>query len=165
MKTLTGWIVGIFALGLGLGSILSSASSDRASTEPGVEVALDTAIDVDCGEGRDALLEPVSIDGVTSYKIRCVSRSAPTQASPVLAAPTLPVVASAQPEPHPVAVDIRDHDKDSRTWKQSAVVIGGSAGAGAGVGAIAKGKKGAAVGAAIGAITGTAYELLKRDKK
>jgi hypothetical protein len=62
-------------------------------------------------------------------------------------------------------VEIGDDENDSRSWKQSAVVIGGSAGAGAGIGAIAKGKKGAAVGAAIGAASGAAYELIKRDKK
>ncbi len=61
----------------------------------------------------------------------------------------------------PVEVNATD---DSRSWKQSAVVIGGAAGAGAGIGAVAKGKKGAAVGAAIGAASGAVYELLKRDK-
>ena len=60
-------------------------------------------------------------------------------------------------------VDV-DEGERSRTWKESAVVIGGAAGAGAGIGAIAKGKKGAAVGAAIGAAGGAAYELIKKDK-
>ena len=55
--------------------------------------------------------------------------------------------------------------KDSRSWKESALVIGGAAGAGAGIGALAKGKKGAAVGAAIGAASGAAYELIKKDNK
>ena len=68
------------------------------------------------------------------------------------------------PESAVDAVEIDGAD-DSRSWKQSAVVIGGAAGAGAGIGAMAKGKKGAAVGAAIGAASGAAYELFKRDKK
>jgi hypothetical protein len=66
---------------------------------------------------------------------------------------------------HRSAVEVEvDATDDSRSWKESAVVIGGAAGAGAGIGAVAKGKKGAAVGAAIGAASGAVYELLKRDK-
>lgn len=183
MKTLSGWIFGIFALGLGLGTFMSgSASSDRSTTDRALEVALETAPDVDCGDNRVALLEPVTLDGATSYKLRCISTEpetrAPMRAPPSPAAPAPRVVASApppavpvvapapapEPEPDPVTVATREDDTDSRSWKESAVVIGGSAGAGAGVGAIAKGKKGAAVGAAIGAATGAAYELLKRDK-
>lgn len=70
------------------------------------------------------------------------------------------------PVPEPAVVEIKVDDADDpRSWKESAVVIGGAAGAGAGIGAIAKGKKGAAVGAAIGAASGVAYELFKRHKK
>ena len=74
MKTLSAWIVGIFGLGLGVGSFLSgSASSDLTTMD--LEAALDAAPDVDCGEGREALLEPVNLDGTTSFKVRCI----PTQ--------------------------------------------------------------------------------------
>jgi hypothetical protein len=49
-----------------------------------------------------------------------------------------------------------------RSWKKSALVIGGAAGAGAGVGALAGGKKGALIGAAIGGGSGAIYEAIKR---
>jgi outer membrane lipoprotein SlyB len=51
--------------------------------------------------------------------------------------------------------------RSGRSWKKSALVIGGSTGAGAGVGAIAGGKKGALVGAAIGGGAATLYEAMK----
>ena len=50
-----------------------------------------------------------------------------------------------------------------RSWKKTALVIGGSAGAGAGVGAIAGGKKGALIGAAIGGGAASIYEAIKRN--
>jgi hypothetical protein len=49
-----------------------------------------------------------------------------------------------------------------RTWQQTALVIGGAAGAGAGVGALVDGKKGALIGAAIGGGAGAIYEAIKR---
>jgi hypothetical protein len=127
---------------------------------------------VDCGEGREALLEPVDVDGTTSFTVRCVETEPSRRAHVVShAAASTPVVTTAPPprEPQghvpesPVEVEV-DATDDSRSWKESAVVIGGAAGAGAGIGAVAKGKKGAAVGAAIGAASGAVYELLKRDK-
>jgi hypothetical protein len=175
MKTLSVWIVGILGLGVGIGSFLSGSASLSDLPETELELAVERASLVDCGEGREALLAPVDDNGATSFKIRCVptERSRPTPASTAAVHP-----APAPPPAHPVAaasstghaermdvVEIGDDENDSRSWKQSAVVIGGSAGAGAGIGAIAKGKKGAAVGAAIGAASGAAYELLKRDKK
>ena len=49
-----------------------------------------------------------------------------------------------------------------RSWKKTALIIGGSTGAGAGVGAIAGGKKGALIGAAIGGGAASIYEAMKR---
>ena len=49
-----------------------------------------------------------------------------------------------------------------RSWKKSALVIGGSAAAGAGIGGIADGKKGALIGAAIGGGAGAIFEAIKR---
>jgi hypothetical protein len=46
-----------------------------------------------------------------------------------------------------------------RTWKQTAMIIGGTTAAGAGLGAIFGGKKGALIGAAIGGGAGTVYEV------
>lgn len=52
--------------------------------------------------------------------------------------------------------------RSGRSWKKTALIIGGSAGTGAGVGAIAGGKKGAAIGAAIGGGVATLYEAMKK---
>jgi len=54
-----------------------------------------------------------------------------------------------------------------RSWSAVArtLIIGSSAGAGAGIGALAKGKKGAIVGAAVGGVAGTVYDLSTRNKK
>ena len=51
-----------------------------------------------------------------------------------------------------------------RSWKKSALVIGGATAAGAATGALVGGKKGALIGAAAGAGAGTVYEVHKRHK-
>lgn len=159
MKTLVAWIAGIFALGLALGSFVSGSGpgSQPAASDPPLH-------QVDCGEGRKALLEPVDVNGTTSFRVRCIETEPSRRAQAVASTPVVtsaPTPREAQVPESPVEVDSTD---DSRSWKQSAVVVGGAAGAGAGIGAVAKGKKGAAVGAAIGAASGAVYELLKRDK-
>jgi hypothetical protein len=49
-----------------------------------------------------------------------------------------------------------------RTWKQSAMIIGGGAVTGAAVGGLTQGRKGAAIGAAIGGGAASVYEVLQR---
>jgi hypothetical protein len=49
-----------------------------------------------------------------------------------------------------------------RSWKKTAMIIGGSSAAGAGVGGIIDGKKGALIGAAIGGGAASIYEATKR---
>ena len=181
MKQLAASIVGIFALGLALGSFVSSSSSvpelperpERPELEDvELEAALESAPLVDCGEGREALLEPVRLHAKTSYKVRCVPTESVRRAIPTVttASPSAEARAPSAPEaPEPIRTTTNEPngptENDGRSWKGSAVIIGGAAGAGAGIGAIAKGKKGAAVGAAIGAATGAAYELMKKDKQ
>lgn len=177
MKQLAASIVVIFALGLALGSFVSG-SGDEPELPELEGVALETAALVDCGEGREALLEPVRLDGRTSYKVRCVPAESVrhTRVPAIVPSPVVPTETTASPSaqappiapvtPEPIRTTKNDPNKDEgRSWKESAVIIGGAAGAGAGIGAIAKGKKGAAVGAAIGAATGAAYELMKKDKQ
>jgi hypothetical protein len=53
----------------------------------------------------------------------------------------------------------------SRSWKKSAVIIGGSTAAGAGVGAILDGKDGAKKGAVVGLLGGTIYDVATRNKR
>jgi hypothetical protein len=49
-----------------------------------------------------------------------------------------------------------------RSWKKSALIIGGSTASGAGVGGILGGKKGALIGAAIGGGASSIYEATQR---
>jgi hypothetical protein len=55
-------------------------------------------------------------------------------------------------------------DNRGRSWKKSALIIGGSAAGGAGVGAILDGKSGAKKGAVVGGIAGTVYDIATRNK-
>lgn len=55
-----------------------------------------------------------------------------------------------------------DARPQGRSWKKSALIIGGSAASGAGVGGIVNGKKGALIGAAIGGGAASIYEAAKR---
>lgn len=59
-------------------------------------------------------------------------------------------------------VVVREEEPEQRSWKKTAMIIGGSTAAGAGVGGIAGGKKGALIGAAIGGGASSIYEATKR---
>ena len=59
-------------------------------------------------------------------------------------------------------VVVREDVAEGRSWKKTALIIGGSAASGAGVGAIVDGKKGALIGAAIGGGAASIYEATKR---
>jgi uncharacterized protein YcfJ len=75
-----------------------------------------------------------------------------------------PVEASsafATPVAAPETTQVVAERKPDRSWKQRALVIGGSSGAGAGLGALIGGSKGALIGAAIGGGAGTVYEMQK----
>lgn len=53
----------------------------------------------------------------------------------------------------------------TRSWKKSAVIIGGSTAAGAGVGAVLDGKDGAKKGAVVGLLGGTIYDVATRNRR
>jgi uncharacterized protein YcfJ len=82
-------------------------------------------------------------------------------AQPVRAVTAPPVPARTVASPAPQRATVEREVAAERTWKQRAMVIGGSAGAGAGIGALIGGKKGALIGAAIGGGSGTVYEVVK----
>jgi hypothetical protein len=54
--------------------------------------------------------------------------------------------------------------RQGRSWKKSAVIIGGSTAAGAGAGAVLGGKDGAKKGAVVGLLGGTIYDIATRNK-
>ena len=102
---------------------------------------------------------PATVSGVAAYDdeaiipavYRPATRPAPVYASRTASAPVRRTAGT-------TAAQV----ESSRSWKKTALVIGGSAGAGAGVGAIAGGKKGALIGAAIGGGAASIYEAIKR---
>ena len=59
-------------------------------------------------------------------------------------------------------VVVREEAPKERSWKKTAMIIGGSTASGAGVGAIVGGKKGALIGAAIGGGAASIFESTKR---
>jgi len=85
----------------------------------------------------------------------------PVSQRTVLANPTATrtVYHSAAPVQRTVAAR---EDRAGRSWKKTAMVIGGSTAGGAGVGGIMGGKKGALIGAAIGGGAASIYEASKR---
>jgi hypothetical protein len=90
----------------------------------------------------------------------------------VVAQPAPQPVAAARPQPArtvyrtvaaaPVQERVVVAREDERSWKKTAMIIGGSAASGAGVGGIVKGKKGALIGAAIGGGAASIYEATRR---
>lgn len=134
---------------------------------------------VQCAPHQEAVLQRSLVANREVAQVTCVSRMAPQPAyaaqAPALApaayypqpayAPDIvqrPVVRTAPRAERVVYTQAREEVKPKRSWKKSALIIGGSAGAGAGVGAIAGGKKGALIGAAIGGGAATVYEVVKR---
>jgi hypothetical protein len=79
-----------------------------------------------------------------------------------MAQPVSTVRAVSEPRVTAAQRTVATQAEPKRSWKKTALVIGGSAGAGAGVGAIAGGKKGALIGAAIGGGAASIYEAIKR---
>jgi hypothetical protein len=73
---------------------------------------------------------------------RTVSRTAPVQSERVV---------------------VREPAPQGRSWKKTAMIIGGSTASGAGVGAMVGGKKGALIGAAIGGGAASIFESTKRN--
>ena len=55
-----------------------------------------------------------------------------------------------------------EENQPTRSWKKTALIIGGSTASGAGLGAVIGGKKGALAGAAIGGGAASIYEATRR---
>ena len=83
-----------------------------------------------------------------------------TQQVPVaqrVVTPQRTVYRTAAPAPQRVAAR-----ESGRSWKKTAMIIGGSTAGGAGVGAVVGGKKGALIGAALGGGAASIYEATNR---
>jgi hypothetical protein len=144
---------------------------------------------VDCADGQRALVKHVDVAGQSVAQVQCVgqplmtntfdemsmngapaynvARAYPASVSrPATYDAPAPVrtrtVASRQPVSYRTASS--EPVKTGRSWKKSALIIGGSAAGGAGLGAIVGGKGGAVKGAVIGGIAGTVYDIATRNK-
>ena len=172
MKALIGGIVGALLLG----GVLLLFGNSRTNAFPQTYALDASSVDpmlVNCGEGRQALVRPVAA-GQRISQVECVAAPAALSQSYGL----VPAVQTfAQPQPVVERVVYREPvvtrrapvrrtvvQKDGRSWKKSALIIGGSAAGGAGVGAIVDGKSGAKKGAIIGGVGGLVYDLATRNK-
>jgi hypothetical protein len=187
-KAIVGTAIGV----LGLGGLVLAGSSSRTTSAPeastnGVVAGSPSAgaTVVDCGEGRQALVHASASGG---SRVECVPTAvaAPAAAIPFATsyAPAAPVqerivyrdrpvartsarrsAASATPATYSAASPVyREPQRQTRSWKKSAVIIGGATAGGAGVGAILGGGSGAKKGAVVGLVGGTVYDIATRNK-
>jgi hypothetical protein len=144
---------------------------------------------VDCGNGRLVLIRPVA-PGQQYSQVECAPSAAMVEpqafaqpqgsylvqaAYPVQPAVQERVVYRDRVVERPVTRSTTRRSvayapartvevKRGRSWKKSALIIGGSAAGGAGVGALLGGGSGAKKGAVVGGIGGLVYDLATRNK-
>jgi hypothetical protein len=139
----------------------------------GVEAAA-----VGCQPHEAAVIQEFNFRGERGFNSTCVILSESAAAvpsgefTPVGSSRLMPAAYQAQPavitSPAPVAPGLRRTRQQARTvetgrtWKKTALIIGGSTAAGAGIGGLIGGKKGALIGSAIGGGGSTIYEAMKR---
>jgi len=98
---------------------------------------------------------PVSMSRPASY-----SAPAPVRTRTVASRQATYRTASSEP----VYTGSSEPAHTGRSWKKSALIIGGSAAGGAGIGAIVGGKSGAVKGAVLGGVAGTVFDIATRNK-
>ena len=184
-KAIIGTALGV----LGLGGLVLAGSSSRTATTPSapssavVGSAQTGSTVVDCGEGRQAMVHPLA-NGASRVECVPMEVAAPPVAAMSFAsgyAPAAPAVqerivyrdrpvartsaraTSATPSAASSPV-YREPQRQTRSWKKSAVIIGGATAGGAGVGAILGGGSGAKKGAVVGLVGGTVYDIATRNK-
>ncbi len=141
---------------------VSDPRSAAATSEPTL---------VQCEPHQEAVLQRSIVAGREVAQVTCISRVLPAAAAvPARYYQTASVAAQPDIVQQPIVrAPVRRTERvvvretaPRRSWQKTALIIGGSTGAGAGVGALASGKKGALIGAAIGGGAASIYEAAKR---
>ena len=178
MKSLWGGVAAsalLFTVGCGAQNSTGVKAQELAAGQPAGQPVV-----VSCEPHQRTLVRPVVVNGATISQIECVAAdpqaaayaqanyaqgqavAQPVPASYGYAAPVVyrdlpPARVVPVRQTTTVARPVRTRQivydepvRKKRSVKKSAVIIGSSAAVGAGVGALAKGKKGALIGAAIG---------------
>lgn len=194
MKAIIGTAVGVLGLGgLVVAGSGRTSAVDPASQAPVVSTARAGATVVDCGDGRQALVHPTAnggsrvecvasagIDPVGGIPFATQYASGAPQVAPLAPAVQERIVYRERPVARtttrrtaaraseatysPASPVYREPQQKTRSWKRSAVIIGGATAGGAGVGAVLDGKSGAKKGAVVGLVGGTVYDIATRNK-
>jgi hypothetical protein len=171
MMTKGRYLIGA-AAGLAVGALLMLFAGSWSASAQGVRQNASNTL-VTCEPSQQVVVRHTIVNGELQVATQCVGAAAgiaparyqddgyvsarPINLTRTVAAPVSTVAAA------PVRrAGTAERTGSGRSWKKTALVIGGSAGAGAGVGAIAGGKKGALIGAAIGGGAASIYEAIKR---
>ena len=190
IKSLWGGVAaGALLFTVGCGATQNTAGV-RAQELAGTQQA-GVPVVVSCEPHQRTLVRPVVINGATVSQVECVAADAQATAAyaqpAAYAAPAAPV-RYVTARPAPVVYDDGLEDarvvrtssvqpararqtvyqepvaRQTRSVKKSAAIIGSSAAVGAGIGALAKGKKGALIGAAIGGGGAAVWDQITRRK-
>lgn len=144
---------------------------------------------ISCQPNERAVVRPAQMNGAVVSQVECAPATPAVPAASVTPQPVayqtyapaaqsvaLPsaaddtrIVQTAYPvrtveQPRQIETRWFVSERQGRTWKKSAVIIGSSAGIGAGVGAAMGGKKGALIGAAIGGGGAAIWDQVTRKK-
>lgn len=192
MKSLWGGVAAsalLFTVGCGATQNTPGVRAQEVAGSPA-----GTPVVVSCEPHQRTLVRPVVVNGATVSQVECVAADAQAAAAYAqpLAQYAAPVYAQPAPvrysAPRQVVYDDGLEDarvvrtstarpvqtrqvvyqepvaRKTRSVKKSAVIIGSSAAVGAGIGALAKGKKGALIGAAIGGGGAAVWDQITRRK-
>ena len=156
-------------------AVTTGGAATAATGVQAAEAASQAPLLVNCGPGQQALVRQVVLtSGQLASQVDCVGvagGAAYSAVQPVYPAAQVRTVADEDVVTAPRVVRTQTYrapaptrrvEQPRRSWKKTALIIGGSTAAGAGVGGIVAGKKGALIGAAIGGGASTIYEAVKR---